>query len=96
MADDIIDGLQVWRDSEKRVSVYTVLIKWNKDGLTDLMPRWHMGAYNDHAAHLCWLMGREEIYAVLPMSEREHEICAALCGPHGYAIYKAMRAKHGT
>ena len=88
--------LNDFRGSGTRVAVYAVLLKWRKEGLIDLQPCSYMGAYNDHAAHLCWLMGREETYAVLPMSEHEHEICAALCGPHGYAIYKAMRAKHGT
>lgn len=85
-----------FHDREKRTATYAVLIKWHKGGLIDLQPRGHIEHFSPHALHPCWLLGREETYRKLPMTEHEHEICAALCGPHGYAIYKAMRAKHGT
>lgn len=45
--------------------------------------------------HLIALLGYRHHIDRLNFNERDANICKMLLGPHGFTIYKALRAQHG-
>lgn len=42
----------------------------------------------------CWGLGINSPYSGISPDDMVVENCEQLCGPHGYSIWKAMKAKH--
>jgi hypothetical protein len=58
----------------------------------DCMRKWGIGHCFPYSRHLKWLLRGEEasFYEGEDMSEPEVAACKALCGPHGFSIYKTL------